>query len=873
MSKKNKLNKILEVLTTSDDTADDSFAKFDEGVAKLKFDLKEGITVKTIDEVNSRLSNFTNEWGNKFKPLEDAVGGLRSDFETKKAELDNLLQTKSLELSNLLETNTSLTGNEIQKIATELRDEIQGIHTALAELSKPKEDKTPSIEKSIVDLEDKVFKTIKEETNKVSAQNQLSSEETKKTFDSQKTEILSEIEKVRTELTQRLNIRGGNMNRQIRVEGVDVLTKFTDINFYGVTSSVISSVDNDNKRVNIGIQGGGGSGSPGGNNTEIQYNNGGAFGGVPILTYNNNSSVLSVTNFQLTNVQPKVYVTVGDADADYITSDYASDDLAVQAALDSLPSTGGEVFCKSATYTFNAPVVINKSNIKLTGNGWSTVFKAKVALNDNVFEFDNTSFISNCIFQDFKIDGSRLDNTSGNGIDALGATVCVFQRLWITSVSDYFLHFNGRADNAFGSNNQIIGCHFTVGGQNTSRGIYIQRCDESKIIGCLFSGLKGYHIYDNSGTATITGNVFVGGAGVTSGVGIYVLNTANTIISSNEFDSLNDEFIYLDNSDDCIIIGNQMSKTAGNSAALIRLSSADATVINGNRAQGGSNYTYAIQELSGCTNTMYGINSLEAGTSGTILQTGRPGASFVSPLEAQVQAVSSVAQIAITQKATSGNGAALSYIEVNPGSSGDPYTHYSIDGVEDFVSGIDNSDGDKFKISDGVSLGTLDVVTIDPAAGRKLRLGMTGSVVGAVEFVGGTSGTTVIQPASVAGNWTLTLPTTDGNNGEYLFTDGNGITQWGSVTGAIRRSTSILSVSSTLAASTNTDYVFFANVGVALTLPTAVGNTNRYTIKNYSASSVLLVSNQGIDDGATALLGNTYQAVDLVSNNSVWGVI
>jgi len=43
---------------------------------------------------------------------------------------------------------------------------------------------------------------------------------------------------------------------------------------------------------------------------------------------------------------------------------------------------------------------------------------------------------------------------------------------------------------------------------------------------------------------------------------------------------------------------------------------------------------------------------------------------------------------------------------------------------------------------------------------------------------GSTSGTVTVQTAATAGTWTLTLPTTDGNSGELLQTDGSGITSW-----------------------------------------------------------------------------------------------
>lgn len=97
----------------------------------------------------------------------------------------------------------------------------------------------------------------------------------------------------------------------------------------------------------------------------------------------------------------------------------------------------------------------------------------------------------------------------------------------------------------------------------------------------------------------------------------------------------------------------------------------------------------------------------------------------------------------------------------------------------------------------------------------------------------------------------------------------------GSVVAGITRIASVISVSSTLAAAALTDYVMFANVGIQVTLPTAISNSNLYTIKNLSVSSVLIgvSAGQTIDGSSTALLPVQYQSLDLMSNGSVWGVI
>jgi hypothetical protein len=92
-------------------------------------------------------------------------------------------------------------------------------------------------------------------------------------------------------------------------------------------------------------------------------------------------------------------------------------------------------------------------------------------------------------------------------------------------------------------------------------------------------------------------------------------------------------------------------------------------------------------------------------------------------------------------------------------------------------------------------------------------------------------------------------------------------------TGVVR-AVETLAVSSVLADTASTDFVFIASQGVQLTLPTAVGNTNLYTIKNAAASSVLVTPNgaETIDGEANIILATRYTAVDLISDDSAWHI-
>lgn len=59
--------------------------------------------------------------------------------------------------------------------------------------------------------------------------------------------------------------------------------------------------------------------------------------------------------------------------------------------------------------------------------------------------------------------------------------------------------------------------------------------------------------------------------------------------------------------------------------------------------------------------------------------------------------------------------------------------------------------------------------------------GIGGGSTGALDLSGVTSGTVTITPKAIAGTWTFTLPADDGTPGQFLQTDGAGITSWQTV--------------------------------------------------------------------------------------------
>jgi len=96
----------------------------------------------------------------------------------------------------------------------------------------------------------------------------------------------------------------------------------------------------------------------------------------------------------------------------------------------------------------------------------------------------------------------------------------------------------------------------------------------------------------------------------------------------------------------------------------------------------------------------------------------------------------------------------------------------------------------------------------------------------------------------------------------------------------ITRSVNTISANTTAGAAASTDYVYIiTTAGVTLTLPTAVGNTNKYTVKNKSTGTVFVAttSSQTIDGSSSPISivepsSTLYPSLDLISDGSNWDI-
>lgn len=128
---------------------------------------------------------------------------------------------------------------------------------------------------------------------------------------------------------------------------------------------------------------------------------------------------------------------------------------------------------------------------------------------------------------------------------------------------------------------------------------------------------------------------------------------------------------------------------------------------------------------------------------------------------------------------------------------------------------------------------------------------INGDTTSAQTIIGGTG----INVSTSAG--TTTITNTGGGGG-------SGIT----------RSINSVSTNTNAASTALTDYVYLCSGTMTLTLPTAVGNSNLYTVKNVGSGTITVASIAGTLDGAVTLTNSTqYQSDDFISDNTNWNIV
>ena len=253
------------------------------------------------------------------------------------------------------------------------------------------------------------------------------------------------------------------------------------------------------------------------------------------------------------------------SDCDYLC-DGTADDVEINAAIQALPSTGGEIVILDGTYNITATIAMNKDNTKLSGNGAATILKRM--WDSSTIEGIITINAANggCCVENLQIDGNNAtyssNNNSGiylNGSDnnTITGNTCNNNRRGIfvyessnntitgntcNNNTDYGIYLNGSDNNTITGNT----CN------NNNFGIYLQNTNNNTVTGNTCNNNADYGIYllitNNN---TITGNTCNNNRR-----GIFVYESSNNTITGNTCNNNTDYGIYLNGSDNNTITGN-----------------------------------------------------------------------------------------------------------------------------------------------------------------------------------------------------------------------------------------------------------------------------------------------------------------------------
>lgn len=280
-------------------------------------------------------------------------------------------------------------------------------------------------------------------------------------------------------------------------------------------------------------------------------------------------------------------------DCDYLC-DGVEDDDELNKAIQALPNNGGEIVILDGTYNITAPILMNKVNIKLSGNGNSTILKRM--WNSLVAEGVITIIHGGCFVENICINGNRTNyaNVYNYGIYVLSNSNCTITGN-TCNYNIYGIYLNNSSNSIIISNtfnNNTNGIYIAGGGNNViasnicknnnSYGIYLDASANSVVNGNVCND-NSYGINLKNFNYTVTGNI----CNNNRTDGIYLVSASNSTITGNTCDGNNTYGIYLNTSNNNTITGNTCNNNAyGINSYLSKNSTITGNIFNNNDIYG-----------------------------------------------------------------------------------------------------------------------------------------------------------------------------------------------------------------------------------------------------------------------------------------------
>lgn len=209
-------------------------------------------------------------------------------------------------------------------------------------------------------------------------------------------------------------------------------------------------------------------------------------------------------------------------DCDYLC-DGTDDQAEINAAIQSLPASGGEIVILDGEYNITAPITVNKSNVSIKGNGRSTKLNRNWDSSTEEGVIDARS-ADGCIIEGLCIDGNNyggFDSNKNHCIYVWGSNQSIIRHNICTQCSDTGINVESCyqctiADNivsfnddtgievGYGSNNVIANNIILSGGDI---GLYIHGCSDVVVTGNIISNAESCMSLYECNRGNISNNV------------------------------------------------------------------------------------------------------------------------------------------------------------------------------------------------------------------------------------------------------------------------------------------------------------------------------------------------------------------------------
>jgi hypothetical protein len=282
---------------------------------------------------------------------------------------------------------------------------------------------------------------------------------------------------------------------------------------------------------------------------------------------------------------------VQDAGGNVFVCDGTADNVEIQAAIDALSTTGGEIYLIEGTFILNATLNIDYSHITLNGT-LASILKLGNGLNTHLILINSGTdkIISDVCIRNLQLDGNRTNQTDAttstdaytkaiiriNGSDTYYTQRIVIENNYIHDSAGVLVIFYSATRDSKILNNYLTGapydsvllmwsnnCRNLIHG-NTIRdvgyGVGVSSSWENVISNNNFESVINYMMIVDGGDSKdniIIGNTFREGVSNCRGIDL-AQGSSRTLISSNNFYKVRKEAIYVDRSFENIIEINSM---------------------------------------------------------------------------------------------------------------------------------------------------------------------------------------------------------------------------------------------------------------------------------------------------------------------------